>query len=165
MKLTNQLIPSYINRIIDTVDIYANATKRLLNRCLLKSSTNEVRKCITGPDLLRELKKSNQMGYTGTIQINDKGDRIGAYMFLQVVRTSAEDKKKSGILYETVEVASYDSYSGEISMKENLTWEYHVTRNNQSTPESRCSRPCGLGEKKNTPGSLLLLDLSALPTE
>lgn len=69
-------------------------------------------------------------------------------MFLQVVRTSAEDKKKSGILYETVEVASYDSYSGEISMKENLTWEYHVTRNNQSTPESRCSRPCGLGEKK-----------------
>lgn len=126
----------------------ANATARVLSSAacatLLGSSA---RGCITGPHLLAELMKTRQPGYTGWIELNVNGDRLGKYLLRQVMPAfTSEGITEAG--YLEVPVAEFDALSGRMTMLSNLSWAHQWVPGSQGTPESRCSWPCAEGEAR-----------------
>ncbi|XP_070185379.1 metabotropic glutamate receptor 5-like [Littorina saxatilis] len=134
---------TFSGHIIDTVFMLANATARVL------AATPEcegvtgrgARDCVTGPRLLSELKATRQNGYTGWLELDANGDRLGRYVIKQVVPDPVH-------VYDTVVVAEFDSLTRKMTLTNNVTWFYHAPLPGQDHPESKCSHPCAAHEAR-----------------
>lgn len=129
--------------------MFANATARILNSpdCRLHTRT-EARGCLTGPRLLAELKATRQQGYSGWLELDVNGDRLGKYLLRQVL-PAWDIQSEPGITYVQVPVAEYDSLKESMRVIQRISWAYfQLPKVNQTAPESRCSWPCAVGQAR-----------------
>ena len=124
---------AYNGHILDTIGMLANATLRVLSSSSCSGAAT--RQCVTGPRLLRELKATRQSGYTGWLELDPMGDRLGRYVVKQVVMSGSPGKMAF------VDVAEFDSLTNESRLLRDVSWA-HMNRSFQGTPQSVCSEPC-----------------------
>ncbi|XP_025088527.1 metabotropic glutamate receptor 3-like [Pomacea canaliculata] len=136
---------AYTAYIADTVHMIANATARVLRSTHCAGRTgSQARACVTGPRLLEEIKLTQQEGYTGWLELDNDGDRLGRYEIRQLLPGDG------GALTEML-VARFDARLGEFSHLRNFSWvHFQIAEDaqNPDIPESRCSWPCSIGEAR-----------------
>ena len=137
---------SIAGHLIDTVSMLANATARVLNSSDCSALAGAAaRACVTGPRLLQELKATRQNGYTGWLELDSNGDRLGRYVVEQVMPGSG---RSGGAVFSVVRLAEFDSLTSRMNVVRNVSWDYYLPRHGLSHPDSRCSYPCGPHEAR-----------------
>ena len=131
----------FVDRVADAVLMMANASSRLLNST--KCSGQKSRDCLTGPNLLRELKATRQMGYAGWLELDANGDRPSPFTIYQLKPPSSQ----GGALTRAV-VAKYDMLTGIVTYVNNISWHRNLFGEGRDQPESRCSDACKPREKR-----------------
>lgn len=150
LTLTNHSITFWLaGHIVDTINMFANATAYLLSdpNCKVTAST-DARACVKGPQLLAELKKTRQSGYTGWLELDSNGDRLGVYILSQLRPAASVEQQADGLAYDDVRVATYNTQSGYMSKLRNLSWVHHSASSDPGSLESRCSQPCDAGKAR-----------------
>ncbi|KAL8577345.1 hypothetical protein ACOMHN_044851 [Nucella lapillus] len=132
---------NFSGHLLDTISVLTNAVSRVLQsaQCagLMQSAA---RQCVTGPRLLKELLATRQQGYTGWIELDSNGDRLGRYVIKQVVAAPEGSEKMA---YSDVTVAEFDALANRLNLVRNLTWHHSRHGQGGAQPDSRCSSPCG----------------------
>ena len=104
---------------------------------------SSLRTCIKGPDLLKQVRSSLSMGYTGKIHFDENGDGIKDYEIRQ-----RQPDGKGG--YETVVIGQWLSEEKNLVLDmETVKWfTLNTTLHPIATqlPESVCAKPCQAGE-------------------
>ncbi|KAL8568784.1 hypothetical protein ACOMHN_036968 [Nucella lapillus] len=146
-SLDTILTPDYpykgsIGYIVDTVNMIGNAASRVIQSPECQNLTGTaIRGCVTGPQIYKELKATNQSGYSGILTVDKNGDRWGVMKVRQLRLVDAK--------VEAVEIADFDFATKSYIFKNDISWEYHHLEQGFDYVDSQCSFPCKRHEEKH----------------
>ena len=128
-----------ISLLMDTVLILASAAARVLKSADCANSTKSTaRKCIKGPQLLKELMTTHRNGSSGYLKLDENGDRFDSFDVFQYIGDDSVGTK----------VAEFNTKEKSLLKTGTVTWQYHRLTDGMTYPESRCSKPCKLREMR-----------------
>jgi len=123
--------------ILDTVDVYVDAIKRLVTDLCGSDVTSG--QCVTGHRLLSYLMSTNLTGHGGNISFDKNGDILGRYEILNFRRVWS-----SGA-YEVHRVGVWDTITETLDINASqIIWSSSLLGG--APPRSSCGRACAVGE-------------------
>ena len=144
-QLPGYELSTHHRRIIDALNIFINSLDALVRQNCPSAFLDKsfLRTCIKGPDLLKIVRSSSFMGYSGKVQFDEHGDGMKDYDIWQ-----RQADGKGG--YETVVIGQwlYEERKLLLNM-ETVKWFTHNTSLHPIAtplPKSVCAKPCQAGE-------------------
>ena len=144
-QLPGYELSKYHRKTVDALNIFIGSLDTLIRQKCPSAFYNKssLRTCIKGPDLLKIIRSSSSMGYTGKIHFDQNGDGIKDYDILQ------RQPDGKGI-YKTVVIGQwlYEERKLELNMETVKWFTFNTTLHPTATqlPESVCAKPCQVGE-------------------
>ena len=138
-------LSSYYRRTIDGLNIFISSLDALIRQNCPTAFLNKssLRTCIRGQDLLKIVRSSSTMGYTGKVQFDRQGDGIRDYDIWQ-----CQPNWKGGC--QTVFIGQWLPKEKKLVLNmETVKWfTLNTTLHPIATqlPESVCAKPCQAGE-------------------
>ena len=126
---------------MDGVMTFAHALHRLIaEKCPEAfNGTTDVRSCVTGPTLLKELRQVSFDGYSGNVKFDDNGDRLGIFEIKQFIH--ADEHTYEVVALWDKKATRFDVYHERIKWKPFQNQEAF-----ESFPQSVCSVECSSHE-------------------
>ena len=144
-QLPGYELNKYHREVIDGLNIFISSLDALIRQNCPSAfiDKSSLSRCIKGPDLLKIVRSSSSMGYTGNIQFDKQGDGIKDYDILQ-----RQPDGNGG--YETVAIGKWLSEEKKLVLKMGIVKWFmpNTTLHPIATqlPESVCAKPCQAGE-------------------
>ena len=132
-------IDAMLPLLINSIYAFANALDSIVKsiNCSNQLGNLQIRKCITGELLLKELYDIDYTMEGIRVKFDDRGDGNAKYVIRQI-------QSNSDGVYRMVNVGIYDTESMQLTLNSSkLDWS---SQNDKSPPESVCSKPCNKGE-------------------
>ena len=124
--------------ILDTIDVYAEALRRLITDLCDANVTSG--QCVTGHRLLQYLMSTNLTGHSGNISFDENGDILGRYEILNFRRVGS-----STAAYEARRVGVWDTITETLDINASqIVWSSSSAAG--TPPRSSCGRTCAIGE-------------------
>ena len=144
-QLPNYELSKNHRNTVDALNILISSIDALIRQNCPSAflDTSSLRTCIKGPDLLKIIRSTSSMGYTGKIQFDEHGDGITDYDIWQ-----HQADGKGG--YETVVIGQWLGEEKKLVLDiKTVKWfTLNTTLHPIATqlPESVCAKPCHAGE-------------------
>ena len=128
-------------RMIDCVYTFAYGLHSLIEKKCPEAFTNKtlLQHCISGAELLKELKNVTFKGLSGQIQYDSYGDMKGIF--------DIHHQRIVNERYEVLKVGTWDKLTESLNIDMGqIQWNLNSSSESGLMPESVCSKPCKKGE-------------------